>query len=65
MNRDAAVELCREEALKETTVRHVVSVEGASMRGPFGPSSETRRPPPELILTEPSIGYRWIAERSD
>jgi hypothetical protein len=28
MNRDAAVELCREKALKETTVRHLISVEG-------------------------------------
>jgi len=65
MNRAAAVELCREKALKHATVRHLISVEGASMRGPFGPSLETRRPPPELILTEPGIGYRWIVERSD
>jgi putative nucleotidyltransferase with HDIG domain len=28
MNRDAAVGLCREKALKETTVRHLISVEG-------------------------------------
>jgi uncharacterized protein len=28
MDRDAAVELCREKAEKETTVRHLISVEG-------------------------------------
>jgi len=28
MNRDTAVELCREKALKDTTVRHLISVEG-------------------------------------
>ena len=28
MNRDAAIELCRKKAEKETTVRHLISVEG-------------------------------------
>ena len=28
MDRDAAVALCREKCLKETTVRHLISVEG-------------------------------------
>lgn len=28
MNRDAAIALCREKCLKETTVRHLISVEG-------------------------------------
>jgi uncharacterized protein len=28
MNRDAAIALCRENCLKETTVRHLISVEG-------------------------------------
>ncbi|MCI0633048.1 MAG: HDIG domain-containing protein [Actinobacteria bacterium] len=32
MERDAAVALCREKCLKETTVRHLISVEGV-MRG--------------------------------
>ena len=32
MDREAAVALCREKCLKETTVRHLISVEGV-MRG--------------------------------
>jgi putative nucleotidyltransferase with HDIG domain len=32
MDREAAVELCREKCLKDTTVRHLISVEGV-MRG--------------------------------
>jgi len=28
MDRDAAIALCREKCLKETTVRHLISVEG-------------------------------------
>jgi len=32
MDRDTAVELCREKCLKDTTVRHLISVEGV-MRG--------------------------------
>ncbi len=32
MDREAAIALCREKALKETTVRHLISVEGV-MRG--------------------------------
>ena len=32
MDREAAVALCREKCMKETTVRHLISVEGV-MRG--------------------------------
>ncbi len=38
MDRDAAVALCREKCLKETTVRHLISVEGVmrALAGRFG-----------------------------
>ena len=38
MDRDAAIALCREKCLKETTVRHLISVEGVmrSLAARFG-----------------------------
>jgi putative nucleotidyltransferase with HDIG domain len=38
MDRDAAIALCRERCLKETTVRHLISVEGVmrALAGRFG-----------------------------
>ena len=41
MDRDAAVSLCREKCLKETTVRHLISVEGV-MRGLAGRFEQDR-----------------------
>ena len=42
MDREAAVALCREKCLKETTVRHLISVEGVmrALAGRFGEDAE-------------------------
>jgi putative nucleotidyltransferase with HDIG domain len=42
MDRDAAIALCREKTLKETTVRHLLSVEGVmrALAGRFGQDEE-------------------------
>ena len=58
VNREAAVEFVRARADKETTVRHLISVEGV-MRALARRFGECRR-----ILADPDVAQRDLARRA-